>query len=149
MIMLQQKLIKLPTLKNRIMKNTQSPVKNMSTNLNDTSRDILQRHLSAFAENDLEAILADFTDESILITPDKSYTGLDEIKSFFADLVFHFPKQKSSFKIEKTVIEDELVYILWHGKTPSLEIPFATDTFIMKDGKIRRQTFAGQLKLIS
>jgi|WetSurMetagenome_2_1015567.scaffolds.fasta_scaffold1184082_1 hypothetical protein len=131
------------------MKNTQSPVKNTTTNLNEVSRNILQRHLSAFAENNLDAILDDFTEESVLITPDKSYAGLDEIKGFFTDLVFHFPKQKSSFTIEKTVIDDELVYILWNGKTPSLEVPFATDTFIMKDGKIRRQTFAGQLKFLS
>jgi hypothetical protein len=130
------------------MKNMQIPVKNTITAQGSIPGNLLQRHLNAFGENDIEAILDDFTNESVLITPEASYTGLEEIRGFFAGLIAHFPKQKSSFQIEKTVIKDELVYITWHGKTPSLEVLFATDTFIIKNGKIHMQTFAGQLKFI-
>lgn len=130
------------------MKNTQSPVMNTDTNGNDTSRNILQRHLSSFQQNDLEALMADYSSESVLITPDSNYSGIEEINDFFTDLMAHFPKQKSILEIDKTVINDDLAYIVWHGKTPSLEVPFATDTFIIKNGKILRQTFAGQLKSI-
>ncbi|MBN8858042.1 MAG: hypothetical protein J0H29_06620 [Sphingobacteriales bacterium] len=48
--------------------------------------------------------------------------------------------------MEKKVINDNLVCIVWHGRSPSLEVSFATDTFIIENGKILRQTFAGQLK---
>ncbi len=130
------------------MKNIQSPEKQTSIAQSDICRKILQRHLNAFRENDLEAIMADFTNKSELITHQTSYKGFEEIKSFFADLIPHFPTQQSSFELDKTVIKDDLVYIVWHGKTPSLEVSFATDTFIIKDGKIRQQTFAGQLKFI-
>ncbi len=130
------------------MKNRHPQDMYIQNNLNDLSRNVLQHHLNSFQENDLEGILSDFTNESVLITPEKNYTGLEEIKEFFVNLLSHFPKQKSSFEIEKTVIQDDLVYIVWHGKTPSLEIPFATDTFIIKNGMIHRQTFAGQLKFI-
>jgi hypothetical protein len=131
------------------MKNIQSTDKNKETTLSNTSRDLLQRHLSSFQDNNLEAVIADYTNESVLITQEASYTGPEEIKSFFTGLITHFPKQKSSFDLDKIVINDELIYIVWHGKTPSLDVPFATDTFIIKNGKILRQTFAGQLKFIN
>jgi hypothetical protein len=130
------------------MKNMQSLGKHADTNHNDMSKNVLQRHLSSFQENNLEALMTDYTNESVLITPDKSYTGLEEIKGYFVDLVSHFPKQKSIVELDNTVVDDELVYIVWHAKTPSLDVPFATDTFIIKNGKILRQTFAGQLKSI-
>lgn len=126
----------------------QSIVKNAGTAGYSTSEAVLQNHLSSFMENNLNALMTDYTNDSILITPDTNYTGLEEIEGFFIDLMSHFPKKKSIVELDKTVIDDELVYIVWHGKTPSLEVSFATDTFIIKNSKILRQTFAGQLKSI-
>lgn len=127
------------------MKNMQSRDNNALSARKDLSKDLLQSHLNSFLENNLDALITDYTNESILIAQDTSYTGIEEIKGFFAGLIPHFPKQKSSFELDKTVIKDDLIYIVWHGKTPSLDVPFATDTFIVKNGKIRQQTFAGQL----
>jgi len=126
----------------------QSTVKHTESIRNSTSENILQRHLSSFKANDIEAMMADYTSESVLITPETSYSGLEEIKEFLIDLISHFPKQKSILEIDKIVINDDLAYIVWNGKTPSLDVPFATDTFIIKNGKILRQTFAGQLKSV-
>ena len=130
------------------MKNIQSIDKNSATTRKDRSQELLQRHLKSFQENDLESLIEDYTNESILITPDTSYTGIEEIKGFFAELILHFPKHNSSLELDKTVISDDLAYIVWHGKTPTLDVPFATDTFIIKNGKIRQQTFAGQFNPI-
>lgn len=131
------------------MINMQTPGINAESTQNDMTRDLLQRHLESFQDNNLDALVSDYTNESVLITQDTSYKGVEEIKGFFAELIPHFPKQKSSFVLDKTVINDELVYIVWHGKTPSLDVPFATDTFIIKNGKIHQQTFAGELKFHS
>ena len=128
------------------MNNIQTPVADTGIIHTDTSEEILQNHLNSFLENDLEALMSDFTDESVLITQDTSYKGLKAIKDFYAGLIPLFPKQKSSVELEKTVINDNLVFIVWHGRSPSLEVSFATDTFIIENGKILRQTFAGQLK---
>lgn len=131
------------------MKNLVSSGKVKKNTLSDISGDLLQRHLSSFQNNNLDALIADYTDESVLITPDASYKGPAEIKSFFTDLFIHFPKHQSNFELDKMVVNDDLVYIIWHAVTPSLEVPFATDTFIIKNGKIHQQTFAGQLKFLS
>jgi predicted SnoaL-like aldol condensation-catalyzing enzyme len=116
--------------------------------LNDTSRDIIMHHLGSFQENDLESVVSDYTNESVLITQEATYKGPEEIKDFFSALMVHFPKRKSSFELDKVVVNDELVYIVWHANTPSLDVPLGTDTFIIREGKIYQQTFAGQLKFI-
>ena len=103
------------------MKNMQNPGMHSSNYRQRYINRSLQRHLSSFQENNLEALMADYTSESVLITPDTSYTGLEEIKDYFVDLISHFPKQKSSIELDKTVINDDLVYIVWHGKSPSLD----------------------------
>lgn len=121
-------------------------VERKATTLNDATRDIIIHHLGSFQNNDLEAVIADYTNESIFITQDATYKGPEEIIGFFAGLMIHFPKQQSRFELDKLVVNNELAYIVWHANTPSLEVPMGTDTFIIKEGKIYRQTFAGQLK---
>ena len=119
------------------------------TTVSTSSRKIIMRHLSNFLQdNDLEAVVSDYTDKSILITQDATYTGTEEIRIFFDGLIMHFPKQQSSFELDKFVVNDELAYIVWHANTPSLDLQYGTDTFIIKDGKIYQQTFAAQLKFI-
>ena len=118
------------------------------TNLNEASRYIILHHLASFQDNDLEAVISDYTTESVLITQDTTYKGTEEIKGFFAALMIHFPKQKSSFEMDKVVVNNELVYIVWHANTPTLDVSLGTDTFILRDGKIYQQTFAGQMKFI-
>jgi len=113
--------------------------------LEDIPRNIILHHLHSFQNNDLEAVIGDYTDESILITQDAIYTGPEEIRNFFAGLMIHFPKQKSTFKLDKVIVKNELVYIVWRANTPTLDVSFGTDTFIIKDDKIYQQTFAGQM----
>lgn len=112
------------------------------------AREIITHHLQSFQDNELEALMRDYTDESILVTPEKTYTGPEEIRSFFIDLMVHFPIEGSSFDLDTLVVEDELAYIVWHAKTPSLTVPLASDTFILKEGKIHQQTFFGDLRFI-
>jgi ketosteroid isomerase-like protein len=116
---------------------------------NDVSRFIVMHHLGSFQDNDLEAVLSDYTNESVLVTQDATYKGPGEMKGFFAALMNHFPKQKSSFVLDKVSVSNDMVYIVWHASTPSLEVSFGTDTFIVKEGKILQQTFAGQMKFIN
>lgn len=105
-------------------------------------------HLQSFQDNDLEGVMADYTGESVLVTQEQTYVGLTGIRSFFTELIAHFPARKFRFDLDKMVIRDELAFIVWKAKTPTLAVPLGTDTFIIKDGKISRQTFAGQLEFI-
>lgn|GEM_PF-349466 len=113
------------------------------------SKKIIKNHLKSFQENELETLMADYTNESVLITKERTYTGIDEICYFFTHLMSHFPKDQSWFKLDTIAVEGEFAYIVWHADTPTLSIPFGTDTFILKEGKILQQTFAGDVRYYS
>jgi hypothetical protein len=119
------------------------PVVQEPVSSSEQSEEVLNNHLAAFMANDLEAVMVDYSDNSVVITPDSTYNGLEQIKGLFSSLFPAFPTEGTTIELDKMVIENEVAYIIWHGSSPSVDVPFATDTFIIEDGKIQRQTFAG------
>jgi hypothetical protein len=87
--------------------------------------------------------MADYTEESVLITPDKTYNGLAEIRENFVSAFAAFPKDSAVLQLDKSVVVNDVGYILWQATTPKFKLSFATDTFIIRNGKIIRQTYAG------
>ena len=130
-------------------KNAQQGAHTIAINDGEMSKEVVMHHLTSFLDNNLEAVLSDYTNESVLITQAATYTGLEEISAFFVGLNKHFPLQKTNLVLDKMVANDDMVYIVWHAETPSLHIPIGSDTFIIKDGKIHQQTFVGQLNFIN
>jgi ketosteroid isomerase-like protein len=109
---------------------------------------VLKRHLNSFLHNDLELLMSDYNNDSVLVTQDTTYKGPVAIKSFFTGLVAHFPTQQSKFELDKLVIEGNMAFITWHAKTPTVEVTLGTDTFFITEGKIVQQTFAGQMNFL-
>jgi len=114
----------------------------------ETTQAVLDHHLGAFGANDLNAIMEDYTDEATLITPDSTFHGKEQIRNFFEGLFPSFPSEGTAFIMDKAVVDNEVAYILWHATTPTIEVPLGTDTFIILDGKIKIQTFAGVINPI-
>ena len=112
----------------------------------DAMRSMLTHHLSSFQGNDLEAIMSDYTQESILITADATYKGRAEIRGFFSKLMPLFPKQNTSFELDKMIVTDNLLFIVWHASAPTVKVSLGSDTFLVRNGKIHRQTFVGRLE---
>lgn len=110
------------------------------------TREVLEHHLKAFQANDIEATLADYTEESIVVTPDGTARGLAEIRKNFEGAFTLFPKDSITFTLNKTIVLQDVAYILWTAKTPKFELSYATDSFIIQNGKIVRQTYAGAVK---
>jgi hypothetical protein len=119
------------------------------TLMTDAITNIISRHLKAFQRHDMESLLSDYTNESVFITPNATYTGIQEIRSFFVNLMLHFPQERSRFELDKLVVNGKMAFIVWHANTPTLEVPLGTDTFFIKDGKIHQQTFAGLLNFLT
>jgi len=112
----------------------------------EVAKTLLMHHLASFTDNDLDAVVSDYTDESVLVTADATYSGRAAIRGFFADLIREFPRRKTRFDLDRLVVNEGLALIVWHATTPTLNVPLGTDTFVLKDGKILRQTLVGQLQ---
>jgi ketosteroid isomerase-like protein len=102
---------------------------------------VLQNHLDA-ARIGPEAIMRDYADDSVLITQDATYRGRAEIRLFFDALFGGLPEGFfDSATIERREAVGEVAYILWQARP---WIPRATDTFVVRDGKICFQTVTVQ-----
>ncbi len=106
----------------------------------------IMHHLSSFQAADLKEVMSDYTDNSKLVTPTAVLSGKDEISQFLTELSTHFPVGKSQINLEKLIVDDNLAYIVWNAKTPTLEVSMASDTFIIEEGKILKQTFIGKMQ---
>jgi hypothetical protein len=109
----------------------------------EQTRRVVDHHWKAFVENDLEEVMADYTERSILITPDSVYRGLEAIRGNFIQAFQAFPREQNPLTLNKTVVERDIAYILWQANTATFDLLFATDTFIIQDGKIISQTYGG------
>lgn len=122
---------------------SEKKVTDVATVSEESTSKVLDHHWEAFKANDLEATMADYTEESVLITPEKTYKGLQEIRENFIFAFGLFPKDSSSLKLNKSIVQQDVGYILWEATAPKLKLSFGTDTFIIHNGKILRQTYAG------
>lgn len=107
------------------------------------TRQVLDHHIDAFRAANMEEVMADYTEESVLITPNATFRGLAEIRKNFEGAFQAFPPDSATINVTQTVVAGDLAYMLWTAKTPRFELKYATDSFIIRDGKIVRQTYAG------
>lgn len=118
----------------------------MATQVTDTGQ-VLNHHLQALGGGKLDEILEDYVEESVLITPDATIKGREGIRAVFERFLLGLFKPGTyEFALDTRRVEGDTAYIIWHAKCASADIVFATDTFIVKGGKIAVQTFAAKIE---
>ena len=111
-----------------------------------STSEVLDRHLKSFAEYDIDGILADYAADAVLFAPGGPLKGPDAIKPLFEALIAEFAKPGSSFTMQLCSIDGDHAYILWTAETADNWYEFATDTFVVRNGKIVAQSFAAKIK---
>ena len=110
-----------------------------------STSDVLERHLTSFAEGDVEGMLADYMPDAVFFSPAGMVKGQDAIKPLFQGLISEFAKGGSSFTILQRAINGEHAYIVWTADTVDNSYEFATDSFVVRNGKIAAQSFAAKI----
>jgi len=111
----------------------------------NSTKDVVDNHLKSFGEGDLNGILSDFAPMAILFAPDGPLEGVDAIRPLFKGLLAEFAKPGSSFNLRHRSIIGDYAYILWTAETADNSYDLATDTFVVRDGKIVAQSFAAKI----
>jgi ketosteroid isomerase-like protein len=110
-----------------------------------TTKDVLERHLKCFGEGDLAGILSDYAPGAVLFTPNGTLKGPDAIRPLFEQLLAEFGKPGATFSMKLQSVEGDYAYILWTAQTADNVYELATDTFVVRDGKIVAQSFTGKV----
>lgn len=111
-----------------------------------TQEAVLDHHLEAFANQELEEIMTDYDDDSIVVTNMGVFRGPDEIEGLFANLFDEFSHEETTLEVDDTIVEGDFAYLLWHAETPDNVYEFCTDTFYLPEETIDFQTFAGKVE---
>ena len=106
-----------------------------------STQDVLNHHLSCFAEGKLDDLLSDYDASSVLFTMDGALKGPNEIRPLFDE----FAKPGASFDMKTQLVDGEAAYIVWSAETADNTYEVATDTFVVREGKIAYQSLAAKI----
>lgn len=108
--------------------------------------DLFKRHVAAFTSGNLEAVLRDFGERSVVITPDGVFDGLDRIRTLYGGLLAEFGVidrgDSPGLTIDVLHVRHDTIFISWHAESMQHIFPFGTDTFICQGDKFERQSIA-------
>jgi ketosteroid isomerase-like protein len=103
-----------------------------------TPQQIFLHHGEALAAEDLDGILADYSDDAFFMTPAGVLRGKAGIRQAFTKLLSDVPKAKWNLKTQ--LYENDVLLLEWTADSPNTKIDDGIDTFVFKDGYIRVQT---------
>jgi hypothetical protein len=99
---------------------------------------VFGHHAQALGAEDLEEIVADYSNDAIFITPAGVQRGKDGIRQAFAKLLGE--AAQASWDIKTTIYEDDILFLEWGAEGGGNWIEDGIDTFVFRDGLIRVQT---------
>ena len=104
---------------------------------------VFEMHADAFLKGDIDKIMEHFDSRSVVITPDGVCDDLATIRALYSAFLKDFGSVyagDSSFELDSSYVKGDFLWIQWHAETSINRYTFATDTFLIKDGIILRQT---------
>ena len=108
-----------------------------------TTAEVLGHHFETFAAGDLPGVLSDYGSDSILLTPNGTFTGVEETKAFFEGFMATLPEGfVENMVVDVQSVDGEYAYVTWHSGDA---VPLGTDTFHVVDGKFAMQSFAAYM----
>jgi ketosteroid isomerase-like protein len=102
-----------------------------------TPEEVFAHHGQALGAEDLEEIVADYSDDAILVVQKTVYRGKDGARAVFTKLLSDVPQ--AQWELD-TVFADDVLYLEWKATGGGRKIEDGIDTFIFRDGMIRVQT---------
>ena len=110
------------------------------------TKDVLDHHLAAFGAGDVDEILKDYTDDSVLMTPGGTIRGREALREAFVGIFAGlFAPGTYDFTMDAVHVEGEVAYTVWHAACASADVTLGTDTFVVRDGKIAVQTYTPKI----
>lgn len=104
---------------------------------------VWNHHIEAWSARDLDKIISDYNDESIMIVNGQVFKSKMEIRRVFQRLFEIF--DNGSNRIDPVIVAGRVVYITWHFQPQAGYEFYGTDTFVIENGKITVQTIASPL----
>src|SRR5438270_14091510 len=103
-----------------------------------TPQEIFAHHGQALGAGDLDEIVVDYAEDSVLITAAGVARGRDGIRGAFAKLLEDLPD--AAWDLKNQVFEGDVLFLEWAADSPLKRVEDGVDTFVFRDGMIWAQT---------
>ena len=100
-------------------------------------RALVERYLEAMAAGDMPALLGCFTDDVILVTPDRTFRGRDEFAAECERMLGGvFAPGTYTRWVDALVVEGDLAVLVWRADCLGTQVTHAVTHFLMRDGRV-------------
>jgi hypothetical protein len=103
-----------------------------------TPQEIFQHHAEALGGEDIDAIVSDYADDAIFITPEGVLRGKDGVRQAFEKLTSELPGAR--WELPTQLYEDDILLLEWKATSSDSKAEDGIDTFVFRDGLISVQT---------
>lgn len=108
-----------------------------------TPQQVLEHHIYHLAAGNLEEVLLDYAPDAKLVNMGGLVQGHEQLRAFFKDSIENALPPDTRQTVTIKHVFGELAYIVWEADSRFYNVPFGTDSFVIREGKIILQTFAG------
>src|SRR6185437_9936675 len=99
-----------------------------------TPQEVFAHHGQALAAGDLDGIIADYADDSVVLTSAGAARGKDEIRKVFVKLLDDLPN--AAWDLKTLVFDGDVLFLEWAADAASNRVDDGVDTFVFRDGVI-------------
>jgi hypothetical protein len=103
-----------------------------------TPQEVFAHHAQALGAGDLDQIVADYADDSVLITPGGAKRGKEGIRAAFVKLLADVPN--AAWDLKTQIYEGDVLLLEWTADSTAGRVDDGVDTFVFRDGMIWVQT---------
>ena len=103
-----------------------------------TPQQIFEAHVAAIGAADLDAIVADYAEDAVFITPQGVLRGKDGVREGFTRLLADLPD--AEWNVPTQIFEGDILFIEWSAVSEKTRVTDGIDTFVFDGDGIRVQT---------
>jgi ketosteroid isomerase-like protein len=101
-------------------------------------QEVFAHHGKALAAGDLDEIVADYTDDSVVITAAGVSRGKDGVRKTFVKLLDDLPN--AAWDLKTQIFDGDVLFLEWAADSAVNRVDDGVDTFVFRDGMICAQT---------
>lgn len=101
-------------------------------------QEVFAHHAEALGAQDIDAIVSDYTEDAVFITPEGVKRGPEGVREGFERLIADVPD--ASWQLPTQIYEDDILLLEWQADAGDTFVDDGIDTFVFRDGMIRVQT---------
>ena len=108
------------------------------------TQEFMNARLAAFGSGNVDALVAQYGDDAVVITPAGTLRGRGQIRGMIEGIIAEFAQPGVKFEMVHQAAEGPVANFVWTAETARKVYHLGTETYLLSGGKVAYQTFAAK-----